>query len=44
MPIVPTFRRLRQEDQEFKTSLGYVHEKFQANLGYLVRSCLKTTI
>jgi hypothetical protein len=23
MPAIPVFRRLRQEDQEFKTSLGY---------------------
>jgi hypothetical protein len=22
-PIIPAFRRLRQEDQEFKASLGY---------------------
>jgi hypothetical protein len=30
MPIIPAFRRLRQEDREFETSLDYI-----------VRSCLK---
>jgi hypothetical protein len=24
MPTIPTLRRLRQEDPEFKTSLGYI--------------------
>lgn len=24
MPIIPTFRRLRQEDCKFKVSLGYL--------------------
>jgi hypothetical protein len=24
MPIIPAFRRLRQEDQEFEDSLGYI--------------------
>jgi hypothetical protein len=31
MSIIPAFRRLRQEDCEFKTSLGYI-----------VRPCVKT--
>jgi hypothetical protein len=30
MPVIPTFRRLREEDCEFKASLGY-----------RVRSCLQ---
>jgi hypothetical protein len=24
MPLIPVFRRQRQEDQKFKTSLGYM--------------------
>jgi hypothetical protein len=24
MPVIPAFRRLRQEDDEFKASLGYI--------------------
>jgi hypothetical protein len=32
MPIIPAFGRLRQEDPEFKTRMGYV-----------VRPCLKKT-
>jgi hypothetical protein len=24
MPVIPALRRLRQEDHEFKTSLGYI--------------------
>jgi hypothetical protein len=31
MPEIPAFRRLRQEDEEFKTSLGYI-----------TRPCLKS--
>jgi hypothetical protein len=30
MPIIPAFRRLREEDHKFK-----------ANLGYIVRFCFK---
>jgi hypothetical protein len=27
MPVIPAIRRLRQEDQEFKTNLSYVHRE-----------------
>jgi hypothetical protein len=24
VPLIPTFERLKQEDQEFKTNIGYI--------------------
>jgi hypothetical protein len=32
MPVIPALEMLRQEDQEFKSSLGYIAE-FQDILG-----------
>jgi hypothetical protein len=37
--VIPTVRRLRQEDYKFKASLGY--REFWASLGNIVTLCLK---
>jgi hypothetical protein len=39
MPVILGFRRLRQEDQEFKATLGY--SEIEAKLDYIRRPCLK---
>jgi hypothetical protein len=38
IPIILALQRLRQEDQEFKASLGYT---VPPQLGYMVRPCLE---
>lgn len=30
MSVIPAFRKLRQEDQEFETSLGYIYSKMSS--------------
>jgi hypothetical protein len=40
MTIMPALWRLRQEDQEFEVTLGYISE-FQASLNYTARTYLK---
>lgn len=37
MPIIPTSRRLRQEDLEFKARADYI-ESLRHSLGYIARS------
>jgi hypothetical protein len=39
MSVTPAVRRLRQEDCEFRASLGYT--EFEPRLGYTARPCLK---
>jgi hypothetical protein len=33
MPLIPAFRRLRQEDHEFRTGLYYTARAFQTKRG-----------
>jgi hypothetical protein len=40
IPIITALGKLRQEDHEFKVSLGY-NSEFQASLDYIVRSCVQ---
>jgi hypothetical protein len=42
MPIIPAYRRLRQEDHKLEASLGFEERpEFQANVGYIIRCSLK---
>jgi hypothetical protein len=43
MPVISTFGRLKQEDNEFKGSLGYIVSSIQAELSYLAKPCLTKT-
>lgn len=39
--IIPTLRKLRQEDLEFEHSLGYIVSKFKTSLSYTAGLGLK---
>jgi hypothetical protein len=39
--MISTLRRLRQEELEFKASLGHIHSEHEARLGYILKFFLK---
>ena len=42
MPLIPTLRRQRQEDLSLQVAgKPGLHSEFQANQGYVMRSCVK---
>lgn len=42
-PAVPAFRKLRQEDEEMKPSLGYTGNPRPSEL-HIVKACLKNEV
>jgi hypothetical protein len=41
MSLIPPFRKLRQGDPEFETSLGSIVMEFKTYLAHMSRACLK---
>lgn len=42
-PVIPALHRLRQTNYcKYITRRAWIHQEFQASLGYSVKACLKT--